>query len=109
MEVIAKDLQEIPSTITQYLSKLREQDRKCKKELDIVKRDEELLLAEVLAITKSGNKDFDETPYQERLKELNTRRQTITRQLDHQVQITQYMYDLIDGKISYLGKNRIYD
>lgn len=102
MEILAHDLKDLPPTIVQLLNKVREVDRQSHRELEEVKKEEVKLLQEVTDLIKAGNKDFDETPYQTRLKDLTQRRQEITRQLDSQVNMMQFVYNLLDGKIRYL-------
>ena len=70
MEILAHDLKDLPPTIVQLLSKVREGDRQSHRELEEVKKEEAKLLQEVTDLIKAGNKDFDETPYQTRLKDL---------------------------------------
>ncbi len=53
MEILAHDLKDLPPTIVQLLSKVREADRQSHRELEEVKKEEAKLLQEVTDLIKA--------------------------------------------------------
>jgi flagellar motor switch protein FliG len=104
MDVLANDLKYLPPTVIKLLQQIREIDKVSHTELEEIKKEEEKLLNEITEITKNKNKDFDEAPYQEKLLQLTLKRNEITKKLEKQVILTQSIYNLVDNKISYLGR-----
>ena len=102
MEILARDLQQLPPVIVKLLHQVQELDRVSHKDLEDVRKEEAQLIQEVADLVKAGNKDFDEAPYQNRLNDIVQKRQNITKKLDDQVNLSQYVYNLLDDKIRYL-------
>ena len=102
MEFFVEDMKSLPTAVENSLCELRQLDNKSRNEIKSL-GEEEGKLFEELALLSKGDPDFDEGPITEKFQKLLTRRHGSLTVLDEQMKKIQKLYDVVDGRITFLG------
>lgn len=102
MEFFVKDMKNLPSVIERRLSELRQLDSESLKITKAAAAEEAELFDEISTLAKI-DPDFDEEPIKKRFEALISRRQEAQASVDEQMRKIQRLYDLVDGRITYIG------
>lgn len=103
MEIFAANMRDLPAFIERRLREVRYLDAATREEMGILNAEERALLDDITAMSRSRN-DFNEEPLKEKFQSLMDRRQELLNSLEIQVKKVQHAYDVIDGRISFVGK-----
>jgi gentisate 1,2-dioxygenase len=103
MEFFTLDMKNLPQIISTRLSELRELDNESREKANLLNEEEHKLFEDITALSKE-NPDFDEEPVHARFQNLLARRHETLDLLDKQMKKVQKLYNLVDGRIAYLGK-----
>jgi hypothetical protein len=103
MEFFVRDMEKLPQVVERRLSELRQMDANL---LQLVKTaaTEEAKLFEDLAVLAKTDPEFEEAPVVARFEEILRKRQDAQTAADEQMKKIQKLYDLVDGRITYIGK-----
>lgn len=104
MEFFVHDMKNLPVVVDKRLAELRRMDAHFNALSKKAAAEEAKLLDEVTALAKT-NPDFDEEPVLEKFNAIMRCRQEAQVAADEQVKKIQKLYDLLDGRITFIGKN----
>lgn len=97
-----RDMESLPQVVERRLSELRQMDSDLSQLLKTAAA-EEATLFEDLAILAKADPDFDEGPIIARFDDVVGKRQLAQSAADDQMRKIQRLYDLVDGRITYIG------
>jgi hypothetical protein len=105
MEFFINDMKNLPLVVERRLSELRQMDATSSAMLKSNAAEVTQLFDDVAALAKS-DPDFDEGPVLERFNKILTRRHDALAAVDEQMKKIQKLYDLVDGRLTYIGRIR---
>lgn len=105
MEFFINDMKNLPEVVKRKLSDLREVDSLSSSTLKSSATEESQLLDE-LAVLAKADPDFDEGPITEKFQRIVARRQEALNLVEDQMKKIQKLYDLVDNRITFIGKTR---
>ena len=97
-----EDMKNLPLVVEKRLTELRKLDTDSNAALKSSAADESLLFEELALLAKT-DPDFDEAPITEKFQQLVARRHDTLNTLDEQMKKIQKLYDLVDGRITFIG------
>lgn len=103
MEFFVNDMKNLPEVMKRKLSDLRDVDSLSSSTLKSSAAEEAQLLDELAALAKA-DPDFDEGPITEKFNRIVARRQEALNLVDDQMKKIQKLYDLVDNRITFIGK-----
>ena len=103
MEFLVDDMKNLPAVVEHRLSELRQLDAESNTMLKSSMAEEAVLFEELTTLAKA-DPDVDEGPITERFQHMVTRRHDTLNVLDEQMKKIQKLYDLVDGRITFIGE-----
>jgi CMP-N-acetylneuraminic acid synthetase len=103
MEFFVEDMKNLPKVVEKRLKELRQMDSASNKSL-LTLNDEGNKIFEELAELSKANPEFDEAPIREKFQALLGKRGSTLTALDEQMKKITKLYDLVDGRIAFLGE-----
>jgi hypothetical protein len=103
MEFFVNEMRNLPAVVDRRLMELRMMDSLSSSTLKEIAFEEAQLFEELSALAKK-DPDFDEGPITERFQILLARRHESLNLLDEQMRKIQKLYNLVDGRITFIGK-----
>lgn len=98
-----EDMKNLPLVVEKRLTELRKLDTNSNAGLKSSAASESLLFEE-LALLAKADPDFDEAPITEKFQQLLARRHDTLNTLDEQMKKIQKLYDMVDGRITFIGQ-----
>lgn len=102
MEFFVEDMKNLPMVVERRLTELRKLDTDSNATLKSSAADEARLFEELASLAKA-DPEFDEGPITEKFQLLLARRHDTLNVLDDQMKKIQKLYDLVDGRITFIG------
>lgn len=102
MEFFVKDMKHLPIVVEKRLQELRQLDKMSRCSIQNFYEEETNFFEEISNLAKE-TPDFDEAPIQKKFLELLSRRHDTMNALDDQMKKIQKLYDVVDGRITFLG------
>jgi len=102
MEFFVNDMRKIHVVVERRLTELRTMDTESNAALKASAAEEAQLFDDLATLAKT-DPDFDEGPITQRFQELLARRHDTLNTLDEQMKKIQKLYDLVDGRITFIG------
>ena len=103
MEFFVSDMKNLPNVVEKRLSELRQLDSESVAIAKSTAAEETQIFEELSQLAKT-DPDFDEEPIKKRFEALISRRQEAQASVDEQMKKIQRLYDLVDGRITYIGE-----
>jgi CMP-N-acetylneuraminic acid synthetase len=107
MEFFVNDMKNLPLVVEKRLSELRQMDAQSSAMLKSNAAEEAQLFDDVATLAKS-DPDFDESPVLERFSKIQNRRHDTLAAVEEQMKKIQKLYDLVDGRLTYIGREPYY-
>lgn len=98
-----EDMKSLPVVVEKRLTELRKLDTESNASLKTSATNESQLFEELALLAKT-NPEFDEGPITEKFQQLLARRHETLNVLDEQMKKIQKLYDLVDGRITFIGE-----
>jgi hypothetical protein len=105
MEFFVEDMKNLPRVVEKRLKELRHMDGASNKSLQVL-NDEGNKIFDELAELAKADPNFDEAPIREKFQTLLGKRGATLSALDEQMKKITKLYDLVDGRIAFLGECR---
>jgi len=97
------DMRNLPIVLDRGLKDLRRRDESSRTAIESLTAQEQDLFEEIQRLAKE-NPDFDEAPLTEKYHSLLSQRLDAQNKLDDQMKRAQKLYDIVDGRITFIGK-----